>query len=100
MRIDNAMGQYLTRLLGPKAMQTFRITVIDQKDLNSMGLTEEMAKDYIKKSQAKVIVVMEGDQRTASFTVVKDSRLDEQPRSPEIRLAPRPNRDRGSPRSP
>lgn len=48
--------------------------VIDSLDINKVGLSEEMAKNYIAKSQAPVIIVMETQDKAASFTLVKDAR--------------------------
>lgn len=77
--MDNAMSQYLQRLLGPGFENKYSITVIDSTDINKAGLSEDMAKKYILASKANLIIVLETEDRSASFTVVKDSREPEVP---------------------
>lgn len=74
IRLDKALSEYLTRTLGAYYASQFNIMVIDSLDISKVGLSEEMAKNYISKSKAPVIVVMETQDRAASFTLVKDAR--------------------------
>ena len=74
IRLDKALSEYLTRTLGAYYASQYNIMVIDSLDINKVGLSEEMAKNYIAKSQAPVIIVMETQDKAASFTLVKDAR--------------------------
>jgi len=53
------MHQYLARLLSTDYMSKYSINVIDSKDINKVGLSESMARDYVHNSKAPLIIVME-----------------------------------------
>lgn len=69
------MNEYLQRLL-TTSLNSYSIVVMDSKDLGSKPVTEETIGEYIKRSSAELIILMQIQGRSASFTVIKDNRQD------------------------
>lgn len=92
--LDNALNQYLLKLLGSNFSQQFNTKVIDSNDISEKPLTDADAQQYVHNSQAQVIILMQIQGSSASFTVVKDQRNQEKEKeSDRYAYSPKHSRD-------